>query len=335
VPSARGSVVAAAGFVIAVAVLSQVLSAPNIATAAKGLSVALIMLSLVLLTGYGGQVSLCQYTFVGLGAFVFGKVAADGSPLGLIAAAAVTAIIGAVVALPALRLQGLYLALSTLAFAVLAYFLFFLDRRVLARQSLLVARLHFPGVSFASNKANLILLAIAFALMGMMVLAIRRGPFGRLLGAMSDSPAACATLGLSLTTTKLAVFSLSAAMAGVAGALFAGARGSIQSNDVLYIPSLVLLLLVTIGGINTVTGAFLGGMFLAMFDVINPHLPAQLQQLTLLGTGFGAMMLGRNPNGLAGMLADLVDRLRAPRPGRRPAATDFLPQEVDVAASLG
>src|SRR5688572_28823104 len=87
-----------------------------------------------------------------------------------------------------------------------------------------VGRLDLPGISFKSDRAYFVLLAIVFALFGMFVLWIRRGPFGRFLTAMRDSPIACATLGLSLTRAKLGVFMIAAGMAGIGGALFGGLK---------------------------------------------------------------------------------------------------------------
>jgi len=80
------------------------------------------------------------------------------------------------------------------------------------------------GLNVSSDKEFTILLGVAFALFSIAILALRRGPFGRVLVDAKDSEAACATLGLSLTTTKLAVFTLSAATAGIAGALFGAAQ---------------------------------------------------------------------------------------------------------------
>src|SRR5204862_5116279 len=185
----------------------------------------------------------------------------------------------------------------------LADALFFLNPKVLSRSSLGVHRLHIPGLSFEGGRANVVLLATAFAMMGMFVLAIRRGPFGRLLGAMRDSPSACATLGLNLTTTKLGVFALSAAMAAIGGALYGGSQGTVTSNNFVFQQSLFLLLIVTIGGINTVSGALVGGVALALFPLVAAHLPERFTQLSYLGTGFGAMSLGRNPSGIIGQMS--------------------------------
>ncbi|MHB8671630.1 MAG: ABC transporter permease subunit, partial [Acidimicrobiales bacterium] len=117
VPGLKESLMAGAAFVVLAFVISPLLSFNTLSHAGQGLALGLIMLSLVLLTGYGGQVSLCQLTFVGLGAFAMGKFAGGGSPMGLLVAAAFAAPWGFLVSLPALPLTGLYLALATLAFA--------------------------------------------------------------------------------------------------------------------------------------------------------------------------------------------------------------------------
>ena len=312
IPPVRESIMGSGLLVVVCLVATLVLSTKDIGFLSTGLGTAIILLSLTLLAGYGGQVSLCQGTFVGIGAFVFGKLAnaPGGSPVGLLVAAVVCAFVGALIALPALRLQGLYLALATLAFAKLADGMFFGDPRVLSRSALTIPRMHLFGLNVNGHRANFIFLAIAFGVMANLVLAIRRGPFGRLLGAMRDSPAACATLGLDLTVTKLGVFALSAAMAGVGGAILGSSRTIVVANDFIFIQSLVLLLLVTIGGVNTVTGALFGGLSLAFPEFINPHIPEQFQQLTYLGTGFGAIGLANNPIGVSGQIALKLGPLR-------------------------
>jgi branched-chain amino acid transport system permease protein len=183
-----------------------------------------------------------------------------------------------------------------------------------------VHRLSLPLFSVKGDRANVIMLAVVFSVLALMVLAIRRGPFGRLLSAVKDSEAACATLGLNLTTTKVAVFSLSTAMAAVGGALYGASEGTINQNLFLYNLSLFLLLIVVVWGIKTPSAAVLGGLAYATVTVIiEPHLPSAWQQpLPYLLTGWGAIALGRNPNGVIGDLsarvADLRERLGRQQP---------------------
>jgi branched-chain amino acid transport system permease protein len=299
---------AGAALLVAVAVLSGFLSDANRLTLANGLSLSLIMLSLVLLTGYGGQVSLCQMSFVGLGAFAMGAFGGDGSPVGLLAAVALAAPVGAIVALPALRLQGLYLALATMSFALFMEVFVFPQEAIFSNLgSRDIGRLDLLGLSFDGERAYFVLMAVAFALMSLLVLALRRGPFGRRLAAMRDSPAASTTLGLNLTRTKLAAFTISAGMAGLAGALYGGLRGVAGSTDFIMFQSLPLLLAAVIGGINSVTGALLGGMSLALLPVLQGYFPG-LTGLVPLLVGVSAMTLGRNPNGIAFFLFEVFGR---------------------------
>ena len=308
VPGGWEALVGAALLVAAVSVLSGFVSDANRLTLAHGLSLSLIMLSLVLLTGYGGQVSLCQMSFVGLGAFAMGAFGGDGSPLGLLVAVVLTAPIGAIVALPALRLQGLYLALATMSFALFMEVFVFPQEAIFSNLgSRDIGRLDLLGLSFDGERAYFVLMAVAFGLMSLLVLALRRGPFGRRLAAMRDSPAASTTLGLNLTRTKLAAFTISAGMAGLAGALYGGLRGVAGSTDFIMFQSLPLLLAAVIGGINSVTGALLGGMSLALLPVLQGYFP-QLTGLVPLLVGVSAMTLGRNPNGIAFFLFEVFGR---------------------------
>ena len=316
VPSFRRSLIGAGLLVAAAGVISRILSEGNLIRAGEGLALAVIMLSLVLLTGYGGQVSLCQMSFAGVGAYAMAKVGGDGAVLGILAAAALAAFVGGLVALPSLRLQGLYLALSTMAFAVLMDYMFFPQEWVFGNLGALqVDRLKL-GISFNGVRAYFVLLAIAFALFGMLVLRIRRGQFGRVLAAMRDSPVACATLGLSLTRTKLAVFMIAAAMAGVGGALFGGLKTSAGSTDFLMLQSLPLLLLAVIGGITSVSGALLGGILFAL-PSLTPNTQIfglEMAKLQFLWVGIAAVTIGRNPNGVAFIISERVRKLLALSP---------------------
>ncbi len=321
---------------------SLFLKAGDVSRLSQGLGLAIIMLSLVVLTGYGGQVSLGQMTFAGVGAFVMAKTG-DGNTLhGLVLAAVASGALGAVVALPSLRLQGLYLALWTMSFALMMEFLFF--GNVLGLSAIPIGRLKVLGVSFADDRVYLVFLAAVFGLMGMLVLWIRRGPFGRLLMAMRDSPVACATLGLSLTRTKLTVFMLSAAMAGVGGALFAGAITNVGSVEYIMLQSLPLLLLAVIGGITSVGGALVGGLSFALLPILQEQFP-QIGGLVPLLIGLAAVSVGRQPNGVAYQISEGIRKLlpggrggpaqKAPASEPSPRGSAEHEEEVPVAAAAG
>ena len=163
------------------------------------------MLSLVPLTGWAGQISLAQITFVGVGAFAMAECAGDaqswlgaGNPLGLLVAAAVAVPFGVLMALPALRLQGLYLALASMAFAVMAIPLFFAQPEILGTDGRKLATPRLFGIDFDDPSNFVVLAAVAFAVVGLFVVWLRRGRFGRRLLALRDSPAASATIGVNL-----------------------------------------------------------------------------------------------------------------------------------------
>jgi branched-chain amino acid transport system permease protein len=195
-----------------------------------------------------------------------------GSLLGVLAAVLLSAAAGAAVALPTLRLRGLYLALATFAFATAMDTVFF-NNRLGEGGSLDVQRLDLPGIPTESNTAYFMLSAVAFALCSLGVLAIRRGRYGRQLTALNDSPAACATLGVNTNVTKLVVFAASAGLAGLSGALF-------------------------------------GATTVALFPTLQDHVP-QVPQLAYLLTGLAAISIGRDPDGVGGQVSRLGERLRA------------------------
>jgi branched-chain amino acid transport system permease protein len=301
VASMKESLVTTGVFIILAIIASQVLSSGNLNYADRGVSIGIIMLSLVLLTGYGGQVSLCQLTFAGLGAYAMGKVGGTGgSTLGLLAAIGLSAAVGTIVALPALRLRGLYLALATLAFAYGMDNAFFSSTKFFgSSDSLNVARPHIPGISFNSNRTYFVALCIVFGAAGIGLLALRRSAFGRRLLAISDSPAACLTLGIDMTRSKLLVFTISSGLAGLGGALYGGAQGAIGPNDFAFLLSLTLLLLAVVWGIRTIGGMFIGGLALALGPVLQSHLskPRDIVQLLV---GLAAIGISQNPEGTFG-----------------------------------
>jgi branched-chain amino acid transport system permease protein len=302
VVTARQSVGGSVLLVAVMVVLAAMVGETALATLSQGLALGIVGLSLVLLVGYAGQVSLCQLTFMGIGAFAMGKLFGGSSWWGLILAVVISGAVGALVALPALRLRGLYLALATFAFGEVMYSAFFSNSSIIPDgTSINVGRVPLPFMHAVGDRAILIEIAVAAALCALLVGAIRRSAFGRRLVAMSDSPAAYATVGLSAVRTKMVVFSLSAAMAGLGGVFYAGQQGGIGANDVQFIGSLTLLLFVAIWGIRTITGALLGGLTAAALPVLQTHLPTSLADLTGLAAGIGIVLLARSPDGVLGM----------------------------------
>jgi branched-chain amino acid transport system permease protein len=302
-PSWRGALLTSGATVLTATFLASMLSDVDTLRATKILGIGLIALSLIPLSGFGGQISLCQMSFAGIGAVVMGHHGHGGDPAALILAAILCAAVGTLIALPALRLSGIYLALATAAFAV------FLDRWVWALPpfdlgpwkirffdgTLPVDPLDVPGVH-EGPASQLIVVSVAFALLYLLVVAVRRSPFGDRLLAMKDSPAACVTIGIDVTRVKVAVFALSAAMAGVGGALYAGTSGSVSADTFSLFESLPLLLLAVVGGISTASGALFAGVILGGYPIAVGIWPF-MANLNRVLPGTMGVTLGRNPNG--------------------------------------
>jgi branched-chain amino acid transport system permease protein len=292
-----------------------------------GLATGIIMLSLVPLTGWGGQINLAPLTFAGIGAVCMGHFGGHGTLWGLLVAMVVTGLVGALVALPALRLQGLYLALATGAFAVFMEKMFFNQSIILPNASLNVGRLDVGGVSFDSNKAHLILLAVVFGLLATFLVWLRQGEFARRLLAMKASPAACVTLGLNLTRTKLQVFTLSAAIAGLGGALLGAQSNSVSPDSFRFLQGLPIVLLAVVGGIGAVGGALFGGLTFAFAFFIIPDIAPSLENLFALSPALAGISLGRNPNGAINETVKSVKESlaarRAKRSGEAPVEPDW------------
>ncbi len=279
---------------------------------AEMLVFACIALSFIPLTGWAGQVSLAQVTFVGVGAFAMGQVAgsaggwfAAGSPLGLVAAAIFAVPFGLLMALPALRLSGLYLALASLAFAGMALPLFFAQPEIFGTAGERIATLNLFGVNFNDPANFLVAVTVIYGLLAIGLVWLRRRAFGRRLVALRDSEAASATLGVNLIWTKMAVYALAASIAGFAGGLLGMFRGTAGEMDfqVLQVIGIGLFLLVVVGGVSTVSGALFAGVASELLLIVQNNVTwvifgiSVFVALTRLGPGLAALGVGRSPEG--------------------------------------
>lgn len=305
---------------------------------------AFVMLSLVPLTGWSGQISLGQITFVGIGAFVMVSggpwspwgIIPDlgGNPWGLLVAALCAVPFGVLIALPALRLQGLYLALATMAFARLSEFMIFDQEEVFGGAGKRVPPIRLFGfgldesftlfgIHFSEDAPMLLAVTFVFCVVGLGVVALRRSAFGRRLVAMRDSPAACATLGVNLFWTKLAVFALAAAIAGLAGALNGAYLGSAATSDFEMLKGLQYVVLLMVGGVAVVSGAVFGGFALQSFSWLVQAFPNSqlLVYWQRIGPGLAGIGIGRNPDGAVVEIGAAI-RGERKRPSGPPAPPD-------------
>jgi branched-chain amino acid transport system permease protein len=155
----------------------------------------------------------------------------------------------------------------------------------------------------------LVFLSVVFALMYLLVVGIRRSTFGQRLLALKDSPAASATLGINTTLVKLAVFTLSAAMAGLGGALYGGTLGAVGPQNFAFVQSLPLLLLGVVGGIGTAAGALVAGVLIGGLPLLIDVAP-WFENINRVLPGTMGIALGRNPNGIAHTLREALAPLR-------------------------
>jgi branched-subunit amino acid ABC-type transport system permease component len=250
------------------------LAGPRLPVFINGGAMVVIFISMVVLVNLSGQVSLCHAAFAALGATTFSHLTTGaGVPwlAALLLAGLLTVPLGAVVAIPAIRLSGLYLALATFGLGILVQRVAFssgfmfgpLGTRVTPRPDIL---------GLASDRRFFYLVAVAAAVTGLLALALCRSRLGRLLRAMADSPLALSTFGLSVNVTRVLVFCVSAAVAGTGGALAAAAAGS--ANAVAFGPtqSLLWLAALAVGGRGLVKPPVIAGVGLAVAPSYFPTL---------------------------------------------------------------
>ncbi|MBA9005419.1 branched-chain amino acid ABC transporter permease [Thermomonospora cellulosilytica] len=306
-PTMRGTLVFAGTIVGLAVVLATVLGEEHVISYGPMFSLGVVALSFVPLAGYAGQISLCQMSIAGIGAIVWGQLGADGQPWALAAAMAIAALVGALIALPAMRLSGVYLALGTAAFAVI------LDRWIFTLPSLelLGVRISLfdqgsvemagpslPGLRLDEQWELMLLAAVCLAAASVGVAALRLSRFGRRLIALRDSEAAYATLGGSLLAAKIAVFALSAGIAGLGGALYGMQLQSVTAEQFTFVAGLPIFLIAVIGGLGSVgNGLFTGVAYLGPVHALTSA-ASWLQNPVHLLPALAGMGFARHPEGI-------------------------------------
>lgn len=304
-------------FVVAASVAAPLATrSANQVTLSNIVLAAMMSLSLVVLTGYAGNVSLGQFAFVGIGAAAGGRLYQIGLPH--IPAAVLVTLIGAAVAtvigLPALRMRGLFLSVATLGFALAtSSWLFFQDWFVHTSEttgsSLQLQRPKILGIDFDEERYYYWLCLAVFLITAWLVYRIRRTGLGRAMIAVRDNEVSAASLAHSPKRVKLTAFALSGAIAALAGFLFGGLRINFSTTPgSTFGPSESLNLIVTavFGGITSVTGAILGALWII-------GIPRILGDgYALFSSGFAVVLvLLLLPGGLATVVFRLRDRVVA------------------------
>jgi branched-chain amino acid transport system permease protein len=259
----------------------------------------IVGLGLMLLSGFTGLFSIGHAAFLGVGAYTEAVLAAHGwpLPLSLLVAALLSAIVGAIVGLPALRVKGIYLGIATLSFG-------FIVAEALARwesvtggnAGMSVSGIKLFGLNADSAEGFYFVCLVCAVLCTLAVLNLLRSPTGRAFIAIRDSEVSAQSMGIQLAYYKTLSFALSAALAGIGGALYAHKLRFLSPDQFDILQSIDLLLMVVIGGLGSVHGAFLGAAFLItmpqLISLAKDVLPPAIGQATgLQGTVYGAVLI--------------------------------------------
>ncbi len=331
VPTIRSAVTWGAILLVVVLALEQIMNTGDMGVLTIGITMAIIALSLTLLTGYAGEINLAPVSFGAIATIIVFHLGLSGTGAaqritvwGIVLGVVVTAVVGGLIALPALRLRGLYLALATLAFGVFVSDMIIAD---ILPHVLPIFHVHFSifpngtlqipppklgPIDLTSPKTFLTVSTVVFVLVGIGLVGLRRSSYGRRLTAMKDSPAAAATLGQNLVKLKLSVFMLSAAIAGLGGILLSAASLSVSDTTYIIFVSLALVMLTVVGGIGNVAGALMGGIlagtaFTALTSTFQ-NLSTDhggggfwnvMANLSLVAPALIGISLGRSPSGAA------------------------------------
>ena len=239
--------------------------------------------SLMVLVGYTGLLSLGHAAFLGIGAYAHAYFLQHGVPwvVSVALATLITTACGIVVGLPALRMTGIYLAIATLAFSVIIQEVFTRWESVTKGfAGMAVEKPVIFGVQFNDNASFYYLCAAILALTLGATRNLLRSPTGRAWIAIRDSEIAAQSMGVNLSVYKTIAFAYSAALMGLAGALFAHKIAYLAPDIFTILLSIQLLLLVIVGGLGSLHGAVFGAIFVAllppMIAILRDSIPATL-----------------------------------------------------------
>ncbi|HEX4245748.1 MAG TPA: ABC transporter permease [Acidimicrobiales bacterium] len=268
-----------------------------------GLAFSTIFLSITLITGMGGQLSLAQATLAGVGAFTAAELA-NHIGLNFLAGAVVGAVLAAVVAvvlaLASLRLRGLGLALMTIAAAL------FFDNSVFTQinqngNALSVqAKWVGLGILNANGHALFVLSMVVLLICVLGVTLVRNGTTGRYLTAMRGSETAAAGIGINLTWQRILIFALSGAVAGIGGTILTIQQQSVNAEQFNYQLSLAFVVIVVTTGVSSIEGAIQAGMGYVIIQQVLTYLPSRYggTGLTFVLFAFGALTYAAHPEGI-------------------------------------
>ena len=245
-------------------------------------------IGLMILVGYTGLVSLGHAAFLAIGAYSQAWLMNQGVPfpLTLPIAGLMTALVGALVGIPALRMTGIYLAVATLAFAIIVEQIIVHSPAVTGGFTGMVvprAQIEEIGLDLQQPVTFYYLCLGILVVCLLMAMNLLRSPTGRAFRAIRDSEISAQSLGIHLSSTKMLAFALSAGFTGVAGGLFAHKLGYLAPDSFTVQTSILLLLMVVVGGVGSLHGIIYGALFIGflpqMIAVVRDLLPSGVSQM--------------------------------------------------------
>ncbi|MFD9194014.1 ATP-binding cassette domain-containing protein [Streptomyces phaeochromogenes] len=285
---------------------------------AQGLALSLVFVSFTVVTGLGAMVSLAQATFVTGAALVAGLLMSHGWPF--VAAAAVgtcaAAVLGALVALPALRLGGRSLALATLALAFLAdQVLFQIGWLRNGDTGWSIPRPVFGPVDLNDDRAFGVALLVLVTAAVAALSALRGSPSGRAMLAVRSAPAAAMASGVSVVRTKLVLFTLSAGLAGFGGVMYASYNTRVTATDFTAMTGLIWLAVVVAAGLRRPQFAVVAGLVYALVPHLVSDYVTESVHLPVILFGLAGLALANDPDGYCAAVSVRVHRRRLGRGG--------------------
>ncbi|MFF5926607.1 ABC transporter permease subunit [Streptomyces hydrogenans] len=272
---------------------------------AQGLAIGIVFMSFTVVTGLGAMVSLAQATFVTAAALVAGLLMSHGWPFAAAAAAgtAAAALLGAVAALPALRLGGRALALATLALAFLAdQVLFQLGWLRNGDTGWEIPRPVVGPVDLGDDRALGLALVLLSALAVAALTRLRGSRWGRAMLAVRSAPEAAAASGVSVVRTKLLLFTVSAGLAGFGGVLYASYNTRVTATDFTAMTGLVWLAVVVAAGVRRPQFAVVAGLVFAVVPHLMTQYVTESAHLPVILFGLAGLALANDPDGYCAAL---------------------------------
>ncbi|MFD6185612.1 ATP-binding cassette domain-containing protein [Streptomyces goshikiensis] len=267
---------------------------------AQGLAIGLVFMSFTVVTGLGAMVSLAQATFVTGAALVAGLLMSRGWPFvaALAAGTCAAAVLGALVALPALRLGGRSLALATLALAFLADQVLFQLRWLRNGDAgWPVPRPVIGPVDLSDDRALGVALVLLVAMVAAGLSVLRGSPSGRAMLAVRSAPAAAMASGVSVLRTKLLLFTLSAGLAGFGGVMYASYNTRVTATDFTAMTGLVWLAVVVAAGVRRPQYAVVAGLVFAVAPRLMADYVTASAHLPVILFGLAGLALANDPDG--------------------------------------